>query len=121
MEGSAKWPSCRLQGQTTKCVNTKTKQFSLGPYDAVVTNQAVHELRHKGHAPGLHVAVKGILRPGGTYLVSDHFLGAGGLPNDQLYMTVAEHREALLNAGFSEVQQVATAGSLVMHRVQPGT
>ena len=30
MEGSAKWPSCRLQGQTTKCVNTKTKQFRLG-------------------------------------------------------------------------------------------
>ena len=29
MEGSAKWPSCRLQGQTTKCVNTKTKQFTL--------------------------------------------------------------------------------------------
>jgi SAM-dependent methyltransferase len=88
----------------------------LGPYDAVVTKQAVHELRHKGHAPGLHVAVKGILRPGGTYLVSDHFFGDGGLPNDQLYMTVAEHREALLNAGFSEVLQVATAGSLVMHR-----
>jgi 16S rRNA G1207 methylase RsmC len=88
----------------------------LGPYDAVVTNQAVHELRHKSHAPGLHAVVKGILRPGGTYLVSDHFIGAGGLDNDQLYMTVAEHREALRNAGFSEVQQVVTAGSLVMHR-----
>lgn len=88
----------------------------LGPYDVVVTNQAVHELRHKGHAPGLHAAVKGILRLGGTYLVSDHFFGADGVQNDQLYMTVAEHREALLNAGFSEVQQVARAGSLVMHR-----
>jgi len=31
-------------------------------------------------------------------------------------MTVAEHRHALLNAGFSEVQQVAMAGSLVVHR-----
>lgn len=88
----------------------------LGPYDAVVTNQAAHELRHKRYAPGLHAAVKAILRPGGTYLVSDHFFGDGGLQNDQLYMTVAEHREALLSAGFSDVQQVGTAGSLVMHR-----
>ena len=36
MEGSAKWPSCRLQGQTTKCVNTKTKQFTLAPLSEVV-------------------------------------------------------------------------------------
>ena len=88
----------------------------LGPYDAVVTNQALHELRHKGHAPGLHAAVRGILRREGTYLVCDHFFGDGGLQNDQLYMTVAEHREALLIAGFSEVEHVATVGSLVMHR-----
>ncbi len=30
----------------------------LGPFDAVVTNQAVHELRHKRHAAALHAAVK---------------------------------------------------------------
>jgi 16S rRNA G1207 methylase RsmC len=88
----------------------------LGPYDAIVTNQAVHELRHKRHASGLHAAVKRILRPGGTYLMSDHFFGDGGLQNDQLYMTEAEHREALLNAGFSEVQRRAKEGTLVLYR-----
>jgi hypothetical protein len=31
-------------------------------------------------------------------------------------MTVAEQRDALVNAGFSEVQKVAAAGTLVMHR-----
>jgi predicted methyltransferase len=88
----------------------------LGHFDAVITNQAVHELRHKRYAAQLHAAVKEVLRPEGSYLVSDHFFGEGGLPNDQLYMTVAEQRDALLNAGFSEVHEVAAAGTLVMHR-----
>ena len=88
----------------------------LGRFDAVITNQAVHELRHKRYAAPLHAAVKDVLKPGGPYLVSDHFFGDGGLQNDQLYMTVAEQRDALLTAGFPEVQKVAAAGTLVMHR-----
>ena len=88
----------------------------LGLFDAVITNQAVHELRHKKYASQLHAAVKEVLKPGGAYLVSDHFFGDGGLQNNLLYMTVAEQREALLTAGFSDVQMVAAAGSLVMHR-----
>jgi 16S rRNA G1207 methylase RsmC len=88
----------------------------LGRFDAVITNQAVHELRHKGYAVQLHAAVKEVLKPGGPYLVSDHFFGAGGLSDHQLYMTAAEQREALLSAGFSVVQEVAAAGTLVIHR-----
>jgi len=90
--------------------------LGMGPFDAVITNQAVHELRHKRHAARLHTAVENLLRIGSPYLVSDHFFGEGGLGNDQLYMTVAEHRDALLHAGFSQVELVTTAGSLVMHR-----
>jgi hypothetical protein len=40
----------------------------------------------------------------------------GQVQNDQLYMTVAEQRNALLAAGFSDVQKVAAVGSMVMHR-----
>jgi SAM-dependent methyltransferase len=90
--------------------------LGLGPFDVVVTNQAVHELRYKRYASQLHASVRKVLRPGGTYLVSDHFFGDGGLQNQQLYMTVVEQRAALLTAGFSEVEQVAAFGSLVMHR-----
>lgn len=88
----------------------------IGPFDAVITNQAVHELRHKRYASQLHAAVKEVLKLGGTYLVCDHYFGAGGLQSDELYMTVDEQRNALFTAGFSEVRQVAAAGSLVMHR-----
>ena len=90
--------------------------LGLGPFDVVVTNQAVHELRHKRYAYHLHAAVRQVLKPGGTYLVSDHFFGDGGLQHDQLYMTVAEQQAALLAAGFSRAEQVAAFGSMVMHR-----
>jgi len=87
----------------------------LGQFEFVVTNQAVHELRHKRYAPALHAQVKQVLLLGGSYLVCDHFLGEGGMSNDQLYMTVAEQREALLSAGFGSVEQVMLKGGLVLH------
>jgi SAM-dependent methyltransferase len=88
---------------------------NLGLYQAIVTNQAVHELRHKRYARDLHAGAKQLLIPGGVYLVCDHFFGEGGMNNDQLYMTVAEQYEALLSAGFSRVEQRLLKGGLVLH------
>jgi SAM-dependent methyltransferase len=90
----------------------------LGPFDVVVTHQAVHELRHKDYAAALHAQVRPLLAPGGRYLVCDHFLGEGGLSNDQLYMTVAGQREALLRGGFGTVGEVMVKGGLALHRAQ---
>ena len=90
----------------------------LGPFDAVVTHQAVHELRHKDYAATLHSQVRPLLADGGCYLVCDHFLGEGGLSNDQLYMTVDEQRDALLRAGFGQVETVLVKGGLALHRAQ---
>ncbi|MEO8308674.1 MAG: class I SAM-dependent methyltransferase [Pseudomonadota bacterium] len=61
----------------------------LGKFDAVITNQAVHELRHKRYAQVLHSQVAEVLAPGGSYLVCDHYFGEGGMGNDQLYMSSA--------------------------------
>lgn len=88
----------------------------LGSYDAVVTNQAVHELRHKRHAPVLHSQVASVLVQGGVYLVADHYCGAGGMANDQLFMSKAEQAAALRNAGYRQVDLVSSSGSLIMHR-----
>jgi SAM-dependent methyltransferase len=87
----------------------------LGTFQAIVTNQAVHELRHKRHAAGLHREAKALLEPGGAYLVCDHFVGEGGVTNDQLFMSVEEQQEALRAAGFGTVRLVARRGSLVLH------
>lgn len=89
----------------------------LGQFDFVVTNQAVHELRHKRHASRLHAQVKQVLGAGGAYLVCDHFVGEGGMSNDQLYLSVAEQRQALLDAGFDRAEQVLLKGGLVLHHV----
>jgi predicted methyltransferase len=90
----------------------------LGPFDVVVTHQAVHELRHKDHAGGLHAQVRPLLAAGGRYLVCDHYLGGDGLSNDQLYMTVDQQREALRRAGFAGVEAVLVKGGLALHRAR---
>ena len=88
---------------------------NLTPFDAVVTNQAVHELRHKRYAEELHKQVRTVLRPGGTYLVCDHFSGEGGMSDAQLYMTVAEHKTALESAGYASVSRLLSMGGLVLY------
>jgi len=88
----------------------------LSRFDCVVTHQAVHELRHKRHATQLHSQVRGILEREGLYLVCDHFVGEGGMSNAQLYMSVEEQKQALLTAGFTQVEEILTRGGLVLHR-----
>jgi cyclopropane fatty-acyl-phospholipid synthase-like methyltransferase len=89
-----------------------------GPYDAVVTLQAVHELRHRVHAVGLHREVRTILRPEGLYLVCDHILGPEGMSNSDLYMTTLEQGEALRAAGFLDVDVVLEQKGLVLHKAR---
>lgn len=88
----------------------------LGTFDYVVTVQAVHELRHKCHAPALHAAVRTLLAPAGRYLVCDHYCGTDGMRNDQLYMTVDEQRTALAGAGFASTEELLRTGGMVLHR-----
>ncbi len=87
----------------------------LGPFDHVVTNQAVHELRHKRHARALHEQVRQLLAPQGRYLVCDHFAGPGGMSNDQLYMSIEEQRVALQDAGFARVEPVLLKRGLMLY------
>lgn len=93
-----------------------TWSHGLGPFDAIVTHQAVHELRHKDYARELHAQARDRLGPGGAYFVCDHFAGEGGMTDDQLYMTVGEQHEALASAGFRKVERLLLKGGLVLHR-----
>jgi SAM-dependent methyltransferase len=104
------------------CRNFKDPDWTHGlqDFDAVVTHQAVHELRHKRHAGELHRQVRSVLRPGGFYLVCDHFHGAGGMSNEQLYMTVAEQKAAMELAGYASVREILLKGGLVLHHAVSG-
>ena len=89
----------------------------LGIFEFVVTNQAVHELRHKDYASTLHTQVRNILSPNGVYLVCDHYAGEGGMANDQLYMTIEEQIDALRQAGFQNIELLLHKGGLVLLQV----
>lgn len=86
----------------------------LGRFDAVVTHQAVHELRHKRYTQPLHRQVRGLLNDGGSYLMSDHWFGEGGMRKEGLYLTVDEQREALQGAGFEQVTPLLQQHGIVL-------
>jgi len=71
----------------------------LGTFDAIVTMQAVHELRHKRRAPALYAQARELLAPGGVMIVCD------GAPASAqpLGMTVAEQQGALASAGYTDI------------------
>lgn len=93
----------------------------LGSFDHVVTHQAVHELRHKRHASGLHAQVRQLLQTGGRYLVCDHFSGEGGMDNDRLYMSIEEQRSSLKDAGFGQVEPLLLKGGLMLYCASDNT
>lgn len=76
-----------------------------GPFDFVISMQAVHELRHKRHAPALYARVGELLARGGVFLVCDHLPGDAPSPTrNALYMTLDENLRALSDAGFTHVR-----------------
>jgi cyclopropane fatty-acyl-phospholipid synthase-like methyltransferase len=88
----------------------------LGEFDAAVTVQAVHELRHKRHASTLYRDVLKLLRPGGVFLMCDHFVGDGGMTDRDLFMTPTEHEATLLKVGFSGARLLLQQDGLVLFR-----
>lgn len=87
-------------------------------YDAVITLQAVHELRHKRRVPALYDAVRKLLLDNGVFLVCDHFAGPGGMSNAALYMNTQEHEDALGTSGFGNVTCLLNKGGMVLYRAK---
>lgn len=87
----------------------------LGPFDAVVTVQAVHELRHKRYATSLHAQVRQILAPHGLYLVCDHNTGPDGIQDQEHYMSSEEQAGSLCTAGFAQVERLSERSGLTLH------
>jgi len=85
-----------------------------GPHDAVVSMQAVHEVRHKRHVPHLYEQVYGMLAPGGLFLVCDRTPDDDSARSTALFMTGQEQVEALTQAGFVDVQLVMAADALAL-------
>ncbi len=91
-----------------------------GPFDFVLSLQAVHELRHKRHAPRLYAQVRSLLAPGAQWLVCDHLPEVAPVPEHRvLYMHVAEYLTVLTHAGFADVTVVWSAHDMALYRARP--
>ena len=83
-----------------------------GIYDAVVTMQAVHEVRHKRHVSRLYRQIRGLLAPGGLFLVCDRTPEDDSPRSMALFMTAQEQVMTLNEAGFLDVRLVMAADAL---------
>ena len=86
-----------------------------GPFDGVVSMQAVHELRHKGHAPRLYAQVYGVLAIPGLVLICDHAPFDDSPKSTALYMTREEQQRALESAGFTDVHVELETNGLLLY------
>ncbi len=87
-------------------------ESGLGKFNAVITLQAAHEVRHKEKVLPLFKAVKNLLNENGIFLYCDHFYGEFGMQNNNLYMSTIEQEQCLVQAGFSNVAKLLSIGTL---------
>jgi SAM-dependent methyltransferase len=88
-----------------------------GPFDLVCSLQAVHELRHKRHAPRLYQDIRSVVAPGGTVVICDHLPEIAVKPRHHLlYMTLDEQIQALTSAGFIDPRVLWNDHHMAMYR-----
>jgi SAM-dependent methyltransferase len=91
-----------------------------GPVDFVISLQAVHELRHKRHAPRLYHQVHALLAHGTELIVCDHLPESGPTERHRrLYMSTDEKLAALTTAGFSDAKLIWSDYHMALYRARP--
>lgn len=84
------------------------------PYDAVVSMQAVHEVRHKRRVPRLYGQVHGLLAADGAFLMADRVPEDDSPPSTALFMTEQEQTRVLTDAGFDNICVVMSGDALAL-------
>ncbi len=87
-------------------------EAGLGKFNAVVTLQAVHEVRHKEKVLQLFKSAKNLLGENGVFLYCDHFYGESGMQNSNLFMSTFEQEQCLVQAGFFNIKKLLSVGTL---------
>lgn len=91
-----------------------------GPFDFVFSLQAVHELRHKRHAPRLYEQIRPLLAPAASVVVCDHLPEGALTPRHRrLYMTTSEYLAVFAKAGFKHSETVWTGHHMALYRARP--
>jgi SAM-dependent methyltransferase len=109
-------------GELAARVTFETRDFrdprwthGLGSFDAVVTMQAAHEMRHKRHLVPLLERARSVLKPDGVLGYCDHY--ADGTPgkNAALYAARDEQPAALREAGFKVIKPLHEEGGMALY------
>ena len=88
---------------------------AVGPFECVVSMQAVHELRNKRHVPRLYEQIYRVLAVRGFLMICDHLPFDDSPASTTLYMTEQEQREALVGARFAKVHVELSMNGLVLY------
>jgi SAM-dependent methyltransferase len=83
-----------------------------GSFDAIVSLQAVHEVRDGSRIPRLYAELRQLLREGGLILIADQI--NAGEKEEAHFLSSDEHQKALVDVGFGSVRIVCEAGDIVM-------
>jgi len=84
------------------------------PYSAVIAMQAVHEIRHKRHVPGLYRDVFQLVAPGGSLMVCDGVPKDASLRATSLHLSAEEQLATFASAGFIDVAEELALGPVVL-------
>lgn len=88
---------------------------NLGAFDAIVTQQAVHETRHRRHALPLFERARTLIVPGGLLLYCDGYLVDPQSPLAALSLERADQPRVLERAGFVDVRLLHDEGGLALY------
>ncbi|MBV8762340.1 MAG: class I SAM-dependent methyltransferase [Deltaproteobacteria bacterium] len=88
----------------------------LGIFDAIVTQQAVHETRHRRHALPLFERARTLLAPGGVLLYCDGYLVDPEAKLAALVLERGDQPRVLERAGFVDVRLLHDEGNLALYR-----
>jgi SAM-dependent methyltransferase len=83
-----------------------------GRYDAIVSVQAIHEVREGTRVPKLYGELRILLEEGGIILIADEV--NDGDKKEEHLLSLDDHEVALLKAGFEGFRTVHSAGDLVL-------
>lgn len=90
----------------------------LDGFDAVVTLQAAHEVRHRQHLPALLLRLRDTLAEDGLLLFCDHYAEAGSRKHPDLYLDRDEQPTALAAAGFRDIAQLLDVGGMALYHAR---
>jgi SAM-dependent methyltransferase len=103
-----------------------TRDFSkewgkgLGPFDAIVTQQAAHETRHKKYLVRFLFRAAAKLKPDGLLLYCDHYAEPVPEKHPDLYVAREAQPVALLNAGLSRIALLHDEGGMALYSATKG-